>query len=105
LSSLREEYSTLQELGAEVLAVSADSVESHSRFAEREGGFPFPLLSDPMLEAISAYEVIDEQAQKARRALFVVAQNGRVECAIPYYNPANSAQFLEVFQALGLRFD
>jgi len=88
-----------------VLAVSADSVESHSRFAEREGGFPFPLLSDPMLEAISAYEVIDEQAQKARRALFVVAQNGRVECAIPYYNPANSAQFLEVFQALGLRFD
>lgn len=88
-----------------MLAISADSFESHSRFAEREGGFPFPLLSDPRLEAISAYEVMDEQGQKARRALFVVAQNGRIECAIPYYNPANSAQFLEVFQALGMSLE
>jgi len=48
---------------------------------------------------------MDEQGQKARRALFVVAQNGRIECAIPYYNPANSAQFLEVFQALGMSLE
>lgn len=88
-----------------MLAISADSVESHSRFAEREGGFPFPLLSDSRLEAINAYKVGDESGQKARRALFVVAQSGLIQCAIPHYNPANSAQFLEVFQALGLNFD
>jgi peroxiredoxin len=76
-------------------------VESHQRFAEREGSFPFPLLSDPDLTVARLYEVVSEDGRKARRAVFVIDQNGDILRALPYYNPANSEQFLEIFEALG----
>jgi alkyl hydroperoxide reductase subunit AhpC len=51
---------------------------------------------------IGAFGVVDETGRKARRALFVIDQDSTVRCAIPYYNPANSGQFLEMLEALGL---
>ena len=105
LSSLREEYPTIQELGAEVLAISVDPLESHASCAERQGGFPFPLLSDKERSVSQAYDVLDETGRRSRRALFVVGQDATIECAIPYYNPANSSQFLEALESLGLRIE
>ena len=46
LSMLKDDYDTVRELGASVLAVSADSLDSHRQFAERLDGLPFPLASD-----------------------------------------------------------
>ena len=43
--SFRDNYSELQELGAEVWGVSGDDAASHQRFAARHG-LPFPLLVD-----------------------------------------------------------
>jgi peroxiredoxin Q/BCP len=43
--SFRDSYTVFQERGAEVLGVSADSVNEHQRFAASYN-LPFPLLSD-----------------------------------------------------------
>ena len=43
---MKGEHNTLRELGAQVLGISVDSVESHQRFCEQIGGCPFPLASD-----------------------------------------------------------
>lgn len=50
----RDRMGELTELGAVVLGVSADDVESHKRFAEKYG-LNFPLLADPERKAITAY--------------------------------------------------
>ena len=47
--SFRDMYPQIQEKGAVVLGVNADSVASHKKFME-EHGLPFTLLSDPEKE-------------------------------------------------------
>jgi peroxiredoxin len=101
VSSLKEGFETLLELGAAVLAVSSDSLESHRLFCDRLGGLPFPLGSDPDLAMARAYGVIDDGGKRARRAVFVIGPDGKVILALPHYNPANLSQFEQVFLALG----
>ena len=86
-----------------MVAISADSLESHRRFAEQEGGFPFPLASDEELVVTNLYNVLSDDSRRSRRAVFVIDQDGSIIHAIPYYNPANLDQFQQIFQALGIR--
>jgi thioredoxin-dependent peroxiredoxin len=44
--TFRDRYSVFQEMGAEVLGISSDSVTSHQQFANTHH-LPFQLLSDP----------------------------------------------------------
>jgi thioredoxin-dependent peroxiredoxin len=44
--AFRDRYSVFQEMGAEVLGISSDSVTSHQQFANTHQ-LPFQLLSDP----------------------------------------------------------
>jgi peroxiredoxin Q/BCP len=101
VTSLKDSYETLAEMGASVLAVSSDTLESHELFAARLGGLPFALASDPDLRLARAYGVVDESGKRARRAVFVIDIDGTVLLAIPYYNPANLGQFEQIFKALG----
>ena len=102
LSVLKEEYHTLQELGAQVIGISADSLDSHQGFCDKQGGFPFPLASDPELGVTRAYYVLSEDGRRSRRAVFVIDEHGTIIHKIPWYQPGNVSQFMEVFQALGL---
>lgn len=52
--NFRDNIAALQNLGAVVLGVSKDSVESHVKFAQKYH-LNFPLLSDPTTETIKAY--------------------------------------------------
>src|SRR5713226_3870901 len=42
----RDRYEAFTDLGAEVVGISSDSIESHKKFAEHHN-LPFTLLSDP----------------------------------------------------------
>ena len=42
VSVLKEDYELVQQLGTEVVAVSADSLDSHRDFADKLGGVPSP---------------------------------------------------------------
>jgi len=101
LAMLAEDYDIIQGLGAEVVAVSAGSLESHRDFAERLGGVPFPLVSDVTLEAARAYGVVDDTGKRSRRAVFVIDAGGRVLHAEPWFQPGNPDQYEAVFRALG----
>ncbi len=102
LSMLKDDYDTVRELGASVLAVSADSLDSHRQFAERLGGLPFPLASDEDLTVARLYNVADEEAKRSGRAVFVIDEESLITHAEPWFQPGNSAQFEAIFRALGL---
>lgn len=66
----RDLYPRFQEIGAEVLGVSRDSVASHDRFVATQS-LPFPLLSDAKETACRAYDVIREKSMYGRVSLGV----------------------------------
>ena len=102
LAAFQDDYPNLKELGAQVVGISVDGLESHRRFVEKAGGFPFPLASDPDLVATRLYGVASEDGKRSRRAVFVVGQDGRVLHAQPWYQPGNVEQYLAVYRALGV---
>ena len=102
LSALQGEYDTIQELDAQVIAISADSIESHRAFSESLGRCSFPLASDADLKTATAYGTLTDDGRSMVRAVFVLDKGGRIIHSIPWYQPGNTAQFFEIFQALGL---
>ena len=52
--NFRDGRELLQDMGAKVIGVSADSVKSHAKFADKHG-LDFTLLSDPDHSVIEAY--------------------------------------------------
>ncbi len=101
LSVLKEDYEIVQQLGARVVAISVDSLPSHEAFVERLDGVPFPLVSDERLEAVQAYEVVDEGGKRSRRAVFVIERGGRIAHAERWFQPGNPTQYEAIFRALG----
>ena len=99
---MKEEYGTIQELGADIVAISADSVTSHESFCQSLGGCPFPLASDPDLKVASLYGAVEDGGQRGRRSIFVLDGSGVIVYKVPWYQPGNVGQFLGIFQSLGL---
>lgn len=100
VAAFKADYDLVQEFGARVVAVSADSLESHAAFVSRLDGVPFDIVSDPNLAAARSFGVVDDTGKRARRSVFVV-QDGIVKLAMPWFNLSNSAQYQQVFEALG----
>jgi thioredoxin-dependent peroxiredoxin len=102
LSMLRDDYEMVRELGAEVVAISSDSLDSHAAFAERLSGVPFPLACDEHLEAAKAFDAVDDSGKRSRRAVFVIDRGGKLLHAEPWFQPGNPGQYEAIFRALGL---
>jgi len=73
--SYRDQSERLDGLGAEVLGISAQSVDSHERFSE-EKRLNVPLLADEDKRVARAYGVL--AGPMVRRAIFVVDEDGVV---------------------------
>ncbi|WP_185747713.1 thioredoxin-dependent thiol peroxidase [Thermus amyloliquefaciens] len=103
----RDRMGDLQALGAVVLGVSADDVESHRRFAEKYG-LNFPLLADPERRAIQAYgawgkkNLYGKEYEGVLRQTFLIDPEGRIAKVWKKVSPEGHAE--EVAEALrGLR--
>jgi peroxiredoxin len=79
LCELRDDLSSFEAAGVQVLAISCDSVHSQRKWAEEEG-FGFPVLSDfwPHGAAAQAYGVFNEALGCADRHTFVIDKQGKV---------------------------
>ena len=95
-----ERYPQFREKGAVVLGVSKDSVASHKRFEEKYG-LPFPLLSDPELRVIQAYDVWKEKTNYGKvsmgvvRTTYLIDETGVIVKALDKVKAAeNPAQML-----------
>lgn len=64
--SLRDSIEDLRADGVEVFGVSADSVDSHKKFAEKYN-IPFPVLSNPEKDMIEAYGAWGERSMYGRK--------------------------------------
>ena len=103
IAALKDAYEPIRELGAEVIAVSADGLESHRDFAERLGRVPFALMSDADLSVAQAYDALAaDDPRRSRRALFVIEQDGTVAYAANPFSPNSLPQFEGALRALGL---
>jgi len=75
--SFRDSYEELTNLGAEVLGVSAQSVESHKSFATHHG-LPFILLSDEGNKVRKLYGVPSSLGLLPGRVTYIIDKKGIV---------------------------
>ena len=80
LNSYTEDIESFTRAGAQVLAISPQSVESHEEFSCKQGGFAFPLLADVDKAVGEAYGIIGPLGFY-RRSAFVVDADGAVRYA------------------------
>lgn len=66
-----ERYPQFAEKGAVVIGISKDTVASHKKFEEKYG-LAFPLLADPELAVIKAYDVWKEKKNYGKVSMGVV---------------------------------
>jgi len=76
LQTYRNDIGQFDALGAQVLAISPQSVESHEGFSAAHG-FPFPLLADTDKAVAEAYGILGPLGFY-RRSVFVVDAEGVV---------------------------
>ena len=102
--SFRDLMPQFREKGAVVLGVSRDSVASHKKF-ESAHGLPFPLLSDPELRVIQAYDVWKEKKNYGKvtmgvvRTTYLIDEAGIIVKAFDKVKAAeNPGQMLEVLK-------
>jgi peroxiredoxin Q/BCP len=75
--AFRDSYHKFGELGAEVVGISSDSVESHKGFAS-ECALPFKILSDPGGEVRKNYGVRSSMGILPGRVTYVIDKGGVV---------------------------
>jgi peroxiredoxin Q/BCP len=79
LNTYNSDLAEFEDLGAQILAISPQSVESHERFAGVHG-FKFPLLADTDLAVGRAYGILGPVGFY-RRSVFVIDGEGRIRYA------------------------
>jgi peroxiredoxin Q/BCP len=80
LNAYTDDIERFAEVGAQVLAVSPQSVASHDDFSCKQGGFAFPLLADSDKAVGDAYGILGPLGFY-RRSVFVIDKEGIVRWA------------------------
>ncbi|MFA6301259.1 MAG: peroxiredoxin [Candidatus Paceibacterota bacterium] len=95
---IRDMYNDFQVNNVKVFGISADSVESHKKFAEKYQ-LPFILLSDPEKKVIKMYEANSPLSSK--RISYLVGPDGNIEKTYPEVDPTyHGIEILKDVQSL-----
>lgn len=95
--SFRDDYSTFKKAGVEIIGISKDSVESHTKFSEKLG-LPFTILSDPEGKVIEAYSAWKEKSMYGKtfmgiaRITYLIDEKGKIIKAFPKVKPDEHAR-------------
>ncbi len=79
--AIRDIHTDIQSVGLQIVGISPQSENSHSRFRE-EHNLPFALLSDPEKVAIKIFDVDGPFGVGVRRATFLISQDGSIKDAM-----------------------
>jgi peroxiredoxin Q/BCP len=79
--SFRDIHRDIEAVGLNVVGISPQDEESHTRFRE-EHNLPFVLLSDPDKVAIKMYDVDGPFGVGVRRATFLINQDRTIKDAV-----------------------
>ncbi len=80
LNAYNDGLDRFRDLGAQVLAISAQDVASHERFSSKHGGFDFPLLADTDKKVAAAYGILGPIGFP-RRSVFIIDAEGIIRYA------------------------
>jgi len=80
LNAYTNDIAEFTEVGAQILAISPQNVESHEAFSAKHGGFAFPLLADADKKVGEAYGILGPLGFY-RRSVFVVDADGFIRYA------------------------
>jgi thioredoxin-dependent peroxiredoxin len=91
LCSMRDRWSDYQSTGADVVALSVGSVESHRSFAEHHS-LPMPILADEHLEIAKLLKVKFVFGNISQRAVIVIDKEGVIryrKSVLPIFRPTD----------------
>ena len=108
ITALSDRYEEFEELGADILACSTDSIYSHNAWMNTPrdqhglGKINFPIVADMTREVAHDYGVLIESAGIALRGLFIIDPDGKVQYStVNALNIGRSTdETLRVLQAL-----
>lgn len=95
--SFRDDYSVYQELGAEIVGISADDEESHTKFTTKYE-LPFTLLADIDHTVCEAYGVWGKKQNFGKeyfgikRTTFLIDRDGMVSKVFKNVKPASHSE-------------
>ena len=101
--NFRDEFPKFGKMKAEIIGVSADSVESHKKFAQKYK-LPFNLLSDEKKDVVEKYGVWQEKSMYGKkymgivRTTFIIDAKGKISKIFPKVKVDNHNQ--EIMEAL-----
>jgi peroxiredoxin len=99
MCTLRDNFSALATLGAEVFGISGDYVFSHREWAKHLT-LQFALLSDHDHAVARAYQSYNEKSGYNLRTVFVIDRNGTIAYADRAYTVTDAASFDALRNAL-----
>lgn len=101
LCAIRDRLSELDDLDANVIAITTDTLPANKVWSD-QNGFGFPVLSDfwPHGAATAAYGTFDEAVGAANRSTFVLDEEGIVRDIIATETRANARDFDAYVEAL-----
>ena len=73
-----ESANEFAQLGASVIGVSADTIETQREFSSMECRDKFPVAADPDRRIIKAYDVASDTSPVAKRTSFVIGPDGKI---------------------------
>ncbi|MCA9582703.1 MAG: peroxiredoxin [Myxococcales bacterium] len=98
--AFRDAWDRFEEVGAGVVGVSTDDVESHRKFAS-EHELPFPILADEDGKIADAYGV-PTTLGFARRMTFLIDRHGIIRRVFEDVDPAvHAEEVLRAIESLG----
>ena len=95
--AFRDHYTAFKEMGAEVIGVSSDSVDSHSRFSQ-SCSLPFTILSDDGGKVRKLYGVPSTLGLFPGRVTYVIGRDGIIRHV--FNSQTNPAKHVE--EAMGI---
>jgi peroxiredoxin len=102
MCTIRDEFSDLQKLNAEILPISGDYVYAHQQWAKSQH-FPFRLLSDHTHEVAKMYGSYNSMSGFNKRTVYVIDKNGKIAYINLQYDvrtPDDFRQLKEVLASL-----
>lgn len=99
LCTFRDNFAMLEQLDAEILAISGDYVWSHHFWAKHQS-YPFKLLSDHDHSVAKKYESYNQERGYNKRTVFVIDKQGKIAYIDWKYGVADDTSFENLKNAL-----
>jgi len=100
MCTMRDDFTTISNLGVDVYGISGDYVFSHHEWAKHLN-LPFPLLSDHNLEVARLYSSVNEDSRYSKRTVYVIDRNGLIAYVDLDYRVSTPDSYEKLKRTLG----